>query len=383
MANTTRQLWTALLVKTAQPIFEALAADQLRVRMPVEQHPQASERELFTHLEAVGRSLSGIGPWLELNTVQTAEEQKQQTELRQFVHTGLKHATDPQAQDFLNFSNGGQPLVDAAFLAQGLLRSWNSVWLKLEADVQSQVISCMKSTRVIRPCFNNWLLFSATIEAFLCKAGADWDRMRIDYAIRQHEQWYLGDGYYGDGPQYHCDYYNSFVIHPMLYDIVHACDEISNVFSEFKEKIIKRAQRHAVTQERMINADGSFPPIGRSLAYRFGIFQNLALMILHKKMTDASSPAGLRCAMTAAMTKLMLAEGTFDKNGWLQIGFCGHQPMLGETYISTGSLYLTLCGFLPLGLPASHPFWADPDCSWTAADIWNGKDMLVDHALHD
>ena len=39
------------------------------------------------------------------------------------------------------------------------------------------------------------------------------------------------------------------------------------------------------------------------------------------------------------------APDTFDKEGWLQIGFCGHQPGVGETYISTGSLYL--CSVAP------------------------------------
>ena len=36
------------------------------------------------------------------------------------------------------------------------------------------------------PGFNNWLLFAATVEAFLKRAGdRTWDRMRIDYALRQ------------------------------------------------------------------------------------------------------------------------------------------------------------------------------------------------------
>ena len=44
--------------------------------------------------------------------------------------------------------------------------------------------------------------------------------MRVDYALRQHDQWYKGDGAYGDGPTFHWDYYNSFVIHPMLLDVL-------------------------------------------------------------------------------------------------------------------------------------------------------------------
>jgi hypothetical protein len=47
--------------------------------------------------------------------------------------------------------------------------------------------------------------------------------MRVDYALRQHHQWYKGDGAYGDGPYFHWDYYNSFVIQPMLLDVLGVC----------------------------------------------------------------------------------------------------------------------------------------------------------------
>ena len=87
------------------------------------------------------------------------------------------------------------------------------------------LIAALESSRVTLPGFNNWLLFSATVEAALVRLGAPWDRMRVDYALRQHDQWYKGDGAYGDGPEFHFDYYNSFVIHPMLLDVLDAFSE--------------------------------------------------------------------------------------------------------------------------------------------------------------
>ncbi|WP_375437975.1 DUF2264 domain-containing protein, partial [uncultured Hymenobacter sp.] len=74
-------------------------------------------------------------------------------------------------------------------------------------------------------------------------------------------------------------------------------------------------------------------------------------------------------------------RGTFDAQGWLQIGLCGHQPGIGETYISTGSLYLCSTAFLPLGLPASDTFWTSPAQDWTARQIWSGQNVKTDHAL--
>src|SRR5690625_6603831 len=82
------------------------------------------------------------------------------------------------------------------------------------------------------------------IEVALFRCGEeDWDRMRIDYALKQHEQWYLGDGVYGDGPAFRMDYYNSFVIQPMLVDIVKVVQHEEVDWGELKPKIDQRARR--------------------------------------------------------------------------------------------------------------------------------------------
>ncbi len=44
--------------------------------------------------------------------------------------------------------------------------------------------------------------------------------MRVDYALRELQSWYLGDGTYGDGPHFHWDFYNSFVIQPYLLQLM-------------------------------------------------------------------------------------------------------------------------------------------------------------------
>ena len=43
---------------------------------------------------------------------------------------------------------------------------------------------------------------------------------RLNYGLAKFRRWYLGDGTYGDGPHFHWDYYNGYVIHPMLMDIL-------------------------------------------------------------------------------------------------------------------------------------------------------------------
>ncbi len=139
--------------------------------------------------------------------------------------------------------------------------------------------------------------------------------------------------------------------------------------------------RYAAIQERLISPEGTFPAIGRSIAYRFGAFHLLAQTALRHALPEGVSPAQVRGALTSVIKRSVEAPGTFDADGWLRIGFCGHQPGVGETYISTGSLYLCSVGLLPLGLPAADEFWAAPPQPWTSVRAWGGQAFPIDHAL--
>ena len=378
-ATEDRARWTRLLQRVADPVLTHLANGTLKARMPVEQAAGAN-RQAVTHLEALGRLVAGLAPWIELAPDQTPEG-RLRAQYADLAGRAISRAVDPVSPDFLNFTRDRQPLVDAAFLAQGLLRAPRALRDALDPTTRRQLIAALESTRVIVPGFNNWLLFSATIEAALARLGASWDRLRVDYALRQHEQWYKGDGAYGDGPDFHWDYYNSFVIQPMLLDVLDVFRSESTAWTDIAVRVEARATRYAAVQERLIAPDGSFPAIGRSLAYRCGAFHLLAQMALRRSLPAGVSPAQVRGALTAVISRTLEAAGTFDPDGWMRIGFCGHQPGVGETYISTGSLYLCSVAFLPLGLPAGDPFWSAPAQPWTSARAWSGQAFPIDHAL--
>jgi hypothetical protein len=363
-----------VLKRIADPLLSAAARRKLKAEMPVEApHGNVADRREYTYLEALGRLLTGISPWLE-----SGDNTQRYSDL---ARQAIAAAVDPSSPDYMNFNRGSQPVVDAAFLALAILRAPTELWEKLDAAAKPRLVEALRATRVIRPGFNNWLLFSATIEALLCQLGEQWDVMRVDYAVRQHEEWYKGDGLYGDGPHFHWDYYNSFVIQPMLLAVVETVAKQSKAWESFHTGIVARAQRYAAIQERLIAPDASYPAIGRSLAYRFGAFHLLATMALRRQLPDAVSPAQVRAALTAVIRRMIEAPGTFDAQGWLTVGFCGHQPSVGERYISTGSLYLCSAALLPLGLPAADPFWSSPPQPWTSQKIWSGQNVTIDRAI--
>jgi len=392
----TRRYWLQTMLKIADPVLRALADDRLTETLPIESKSPREDRANYTYLEAFGRTLVGMAPWLELDGL-TGEEAALQAEYRALVRRCMHNAVTPGTKDCMNFAYGHQPIVDAAFLAHAILRAPTQLWHALDAADQQNLVARMRETRTRKPFHCNWLLFSAMIECFLKAAGnslsqpaadsslgegacSDWDMMRIDYAIRQHFDWYLGDGFFGDGPDFHMDYYNSYVIQPMLIDVLRAVSDADGDWQRLLPRAEKYGARYARFLEHLIAPDGSYPVLGRSSAYRFGCFQMLAQAMLQNLPETDLKPAQVRCGLTAVIRRVM-AFDNFDAEGFLRIGVCGSQPDMGEGYISTGSLYLCMAVFLPLGLPEAADFWAAPDEDWTQKRMWQGLPMSAEHSI--
>jgi hypothetical protein len=375
-----RKYWVGLAGRLARPLLTSLASGRFWKEFPAA-GISANDRSQFAGIESLSRLLAGIAPWLE-SEIESPTEAALRDELLILAQTALKQISDPACAGFREWSAGPQAVVEAAFLSHAFVRAPNALWKGLEPDVQANLLECLRATKVFTPYFNNWLLFAAILEVFLHSIGEQADLMRIDYAVRQHEQWYAGDGCYKDGPGFHADYYNSFVIHPMLFDILKFRPEGLSL-EHLAGQAPKRLSRYAAILERQISPEGTFPPVGRSLAYRFGAFQALSQTVCEGLLPAEIKPAQVRCALTKVIQRMVESPETFDDKGFLQVGFAGHQPSIGEPYITAASTYLCATVLLPLGLPASHAFWSDPDADWTALKLWNGEDLPCDKALRD
>lgn len=380
----TRSRWIDLVERLALPVLVPLAEGRLRASLLPERHPQCDEGRLrSSHLEAASRLLLGIAPWLAC-TGADAGEARRRDRIAQIARAGIQRGCDPGDADWFGFDRDHQPIVDAAFLACALLRAPAALHDPLSPAERGRIARAFAGLRDRKPYFNNWLLFAASTEAYLASAGEAWDPMRVDFALRQHEQWYLGDGHYGDGPALRCDYYNSFVIAPLLGDLHRALAGRDGHWDQLAERLAPRLRRQAEIQERMIAPDGSWPPIGRSIAYRCGAFHTLAWAAWRGLLPEGVHPAQARCALDATVRRSLERGSNWRGDGFLAIGLNGHQPGLGETYITTGSLYLAAAVLLPLGLPPSDPFWSAPDRPWTSVALFErGDDRPADHALHD
>ena len=385
--QTDRQYWCSLAYKMAQPVLENMAKGELQKNMKTEFSPSFDNRDRsVVYMETFGRLMAGVAPWLSLPDDNTAESQ-QRHQLREWALAAYKNAVDPASPDYLCWGKAGQNLVDAAYIAESFLRAWGTLWQPLDEVTKQRYIKEFQALRKIDPPYTNWFLFSSTIESLLAKAGAQYDEFRVNTTCRKVEEWYVGDGWYADGPVFAFDYYSSYVFHAMYLETLQAMvDAKANTridYQKYYDRALKRAQKHAIILERFISPEGTFPVVGRSIPYRTAAMQTLALIAWYQKLPKELSNGQVRAALTQVHHRMFDYQQNFNDAGYLTIGFCGHQPEVADWYTNNGSLYLTSLSFMPLGLPADHPFWTDAAEPWTQVKAWNGQSFPKDHRWGD
>ena len=387
--QTDREYWCALAYKMAQPVLENMAKGELQKNMQTEFSPSFDNRNRkVVYMETFGRLMAGIAPWLTLPDDDSTEGQ-QRRQLRQWALAAYKNAVDPNSPDYLLWREEGQTLVDAAYLAESFIRAYDALWKPLDDVTKQRYIEEFTDLRRVDPPYTNWLLFSSTIESFLAKVGAKQDNFRINTAIRKVEEWYVGDGWYSDGEgTFAFDYYTSYVFHGMYLETLQNMIDAKAGgwginYKKFRERELKRAQKFSIILERFISPEGTFPVIGRSTPYRMAAMHPLALMAWYQTLPKELSNGQVRAALTQVLHRMFDQQQNFNEGGYLTIGFCGHQPETADWYTNNGSLYMTSLAFMPLGLPANHPFWTDAPQPWTQVKAWGGQPFPKDHRWSD
>ena len=381
-----RKQWVGWMTRIYDPVVHNLANGTLKEKMPYESINNGDRRPV-SYLEAFGRSFCGVAPWLELGADET-EEGKLRKEYIDLTIKALANAVNPKSPDYMDFTKNvvTQPLVDAAYLCEGLLHSRTQIYDRLDKQTRKNLFAALEITRTIKPNESNWLLFASTVEAFMLEATGKCDTTRLWRGIRKFMYeggWYQGDALYGDGPKVNIDYYNSLVINPMLTEVLTVMVKHKYIDEKFLMQQQKREGRLAQLLERVISPEGTYPALGRSVTYRFGHFHGLSHAVL-LGLLPKQVPAGqARSALTAVIRRQISSPGTFDKDGWLTVGFAGHQPRMSEKYINTGSEYMCMAAFMALGLPADASFWSEPWQEWSNIKAWRGQDIGADHALRD
>ena len=387
-ARTDREVWCDALYKMAEPVLSNMSRGELQKNMTLELSPTWDGRNRkVAYMECFGRLMAGLAPWLSLPDDGSPEADRRKR-LREWALKSYANAVDPDSPDYLLWREEGQTLVDAAYVAESFLRGYDALWVPLDSVTKQRYIREFTQLRRVDPPYTNWLLFSATVECFLMKAGAQYDAYRIVSALRKVDEWYAGDGWYCDGPDFAFDYYGSYVLHPMYVECLETFTDggrrkIWNAPRCTFRSGLKRMQRFGMILERMISPEGTFPVFGRSITYRTGTMQPLALLSWRKWLPEELTEGQVRAALTAVIRRMLGDGRNYNEGGYLTLGFNGSQPGISDWYTNNGSLYMASLAFLPLGLAADDSFWTAPAEDWTSKKAWEGKDFPKDHAFYE
>jgi len=383
-----RAYMAGLLQRMTEPVLSAMARGELVRKFELEVSPTWDGRDKrVSYFECFARLIAGAAPWLALPDDGTPEGATRKR-LLDMARQSYVNSVDPASPDRLMWEGPGQVLVDSAYYTNALMRAPESLWEPLDAATKRRIVDHVKSLRRIEPPYINWMLFAAMNEAWLMSIGEAYDPMRMNVAIRKVNEWYVGDGWIKDGETFHFDYYGSYVMHPMLCEILEVLEKHKGPFwngkpDEMRALAFKRMQRFSEHLERFVSPEGTFPMFGRSLTYRTAAFQPLALLALRKQLPAKLPEGQVRSAMRAVHERIFSAPSNFTKGGFLTIGFVGAQPELGDWYSNNGSMYITSASFLPLGLRATDSYWTAPAQDWTQKKAFVGakfsKDYHVDY----
>jgi hypothetical protein len=250
----------ALAQKMSEPVLVNMAAGELKKELSRwKLSPTWDGRDKgVAYLECFGRLISGVAPWLALPDDGSAGRPDPRACASSRCRA-IPTAVDPDSPDYLLWRGHGQALVDSAYFTNALMRAPKALWEPLDAKTKQRIVAEIKGLRRIEPPYINWMLFAAMNEAFLLSIGEEFDPMRTNVAIRKINEWYVGDGWIKDGEAFHFDYYNAFVMYPMLVEILEVLDERHDAPfwngkpAELRAQAVKRMQRYSEHLERFIS----------------------------------------------------------------------------------------------------------------------------------
>jgi len=244
-----------------------------------------------------------------------------------------------------------QRLVEMAAFGLALAIAPQQVWEPLAPSEQETLAKWLYSINEVEIVENNWLFFRVLVNLGLAHVDAPHDFTAMHTALDRLESYYLGNGWYHDGPGRPSDYYIPFAFH--FYGLIYA-RLATGIDPRRCERFRQRGGEFARDFIHWFAADGSALAYGRSLTYRFaqgGFWGALAYADV-----DAL-PWGMVKGLTMRHLRWWAQQSIFSGDGLLTIGYAYPNLNMSEQYNSPGSPYWAMKYFLPLALEESHPFW--------------------------
>ncbi len=385
-----REKWLSILLQIVNPVIYGFVNKNIKSIFPIyfsahltENDKRRNQTEIV-FIELFSRTLLGISILF-----QSAESINENNLHDLFQNTiFMINHTFSGYLDFYHSTVDHQLIVEMANCALAFIRApylWNSLHLLIKNNILNVMYY---SITKFKPHMNNWLLFEALIEIFLYKNQKIKILNKTLLNVRVIESYYIGDGWYKDGPLFHMDFYNSYVILPFLitiYQELYLLNYQNNgiLFKNLYQKTLLKIQRQSEFLERLIGTDGSFPIFGRSAVYRTAIFHALVTTVYLEGLPNRLSYGQVRSGLNAVIQNMFQNEKIkiVDEHGFLTFGFSGFQSEIADEYSNSGSIYFALLIFMPLGLNENHIFWSSNEEDWSQKKLYNGNSINRDKSI--
>ena len=314
----------------------------------------APREDPIPSIEGFARTSVAWGAWLGQRANPTAVGVgSARIDLLELHVRGLLDATDPGGAFYCGeIGDRDQRIVEAAEIATGLWLGRSRLLPALGRDGLRQVLEWLAKVDGKDVYEDNWVLFPALVASVRRHFGVALPDAAIDAGIDWMLARYRGDGWYADGGGHAFDQYTGWAVHWHLL-------LWSRIEPERRPRtralIERRFRTYLASIAPMFAADGTRPPFGRSLGYRFAAAAPFALAALFG--IDAV-PHDVARRIAGGTIRRHLADGALDPTtGWFRRGVADERPDVLERYVSAGASAWAMHAFVALGLDASSRFW--------------------------
>lgn len=273
-------------------------------------------------------------------------------------HRAIDEGTDPEHPNYWGeTSDIDQRSVEMAVFGLLIALLPECGWEPLSLKAKNNFSKWLSSIQYHLMPQNNWLFFTVLVQAGLKNIGrADLVDLNVEETyLNRLKDFYIGDGWYGDGPDKYIDHYGGFAMH--FYGLIYAKLLPNN--DKVLSKIFLERAATFIEPFSYCFADGGECLIqGRSLTYRFataGFWGMAAIAECSKERM------GELKGLWARQIRYWSDKPIFDNEGILTRGFIYPSLVVCEPYNSPASPYWAMKAFFPLLLPDDHAFWTEQE----------------------
>ncbi|WP_413285790.1 DUF2264 domain-containing protein [Vibrio sp. MA40-2] len=274
--------------------------------------------------------------------------------VRQLIING----TDPESDQYWGeLGEIDQRSVEMAPIALWLILLPEIAWQPLTKQQQHNLVHWLASIQDKPTSQNNWLFFTIFVQQSLRSVG--WETL-VNKELEQQflqriRNWYLGDGWYGDGDIESIDHYCGYAMH--YYGLIYS-QLFEHANPEFAALFKDNADAFSIPFQYWFAETGETLVQGRSLTYRFasaGFWGAYALC------PQTSIPMGEIKGLWARQIRRWKHQPIFTQTGILTRGFDYPNTAMCEVYNSPTSPYWAMKAFIPLLLADDSSFWTNEE----------------------